>query len=105
MKIHIYNSVPEVVCSDPVSAEGVVVVQWSYVHTGGLNLTRLSAAYSFTNATSTVMNSVIIPSLDTTAVNVSNLVAGFVYRFTITAANSIGSSSISCEPTPHLIGK
>ena len=51
------------------------------------------------------MNSVIIPSLDTTAVNVSNLVAGFVYRFTITAENGIGSSSISCEPTSHLIGK
>ena len=98
-------SVPELVCSDPVSADGIITVQWSFIHTGGLNLTGLSAVYSFTDGTLTVTESFAIPSLDATSVNVSNLVAGFVYTFAITAENSNGSSTVSCKPTPHQNGE
>ena len=99
------HSVPEVVCSDPTSADGVITVRWSFVHTGGLNLTGLSAAYSFTDGTLTVTEFITILSLDATSVNISDLVAGFVYTFTITAENSNGSSTVSCKPTPHQIGE
>ena len=92
-------------CSDPISADGVITVQWFFVHTGGLNLTGLSAAYSFIDGTLTVTESIAIPSLDATSVNVSDLVAGFVYIFTITAENNNGSSTVSCKPTPHQIGE
>ena len=99
------HSVPEVVCSDPVSADGIIMVQWSYVHTGGLNLTSISAVYSYVDGTSTVTESVTIASLDTTSVEEHGLVAGFVYTFNITAENSNGSSTVSCRPTPHIIGE
>ena len=92
-------------CSDPVSADGDITVQWSFVHTGGLNLTDLLAAYSFTDGSLTVTEPITIRSLDTTSVNVSNLVAGFVYTINITAENSNGSSTVFCKPILHLIGK
>ena len=81
------------------------MVQWTYVHTGGLNITGLSAVFSYVDGTSAVMEPVAISSLDTTSVNVSGLVTGFEYTFNITAENSNGSSTISCRPTPHIVGE
>ena len=87
------------------SANGVIMVQWTYVHTGGLNITGLSAVISYVDDTSAVMEKIAISGLDTTSVNVSGLVAGFVYTFSVTAENSIGSSTVSCRPTPHIVGE
>ena len=87
------------------SADGDITVQWSFVHTGGLNLTDLSAAYSFTDGSLKTAETIAIPSLDAMSVNVSNLVAGIMYTFSITAENSNGSSTVSCKPILHLIGK
>jgi hypothetical protein len=97
--------VPAIQCFDPVSANGNISVQWSYIHTGGLILTDVSAEYSFIDGTSMVTQSVPISGLDVTSVNVSGLVTGFVYTFRITAENSNGSSTVMCTPTQHLIGE
>ena len=97
--------VPKVQCFDPVSANCVIMVQWNLIHTGGLDLTGLAAEYSYIDGTSTVIELVTISSLDTTSANVSGLITGFVYTFSITAENSNGSSTVSCQPTPHIIGE
>ena len=90
---------------DPVSANGNVSVQWSFIHTGGLNLTGVSAEYSFVDGASMDTQPVPISDLNARSVNVIGLVAGFVYTFRITAENSNGSSSVFCTPAQHLVGK
>ena len=35
-------------CTAPVSSNDVITVTWSYIHTGGLPLTNVSLAYTFT---------------------------------------------------------
>ena len=92
-------------CFDPVSTDGVITVQWSFVHTGGLNLTGLSAVYSYTDGTLTGTGTVTVASLDTFTVNVNGLVSRFVYTFSITAENSNGSATVVCRPTFHRIGE
>ena len=99
------STVPEVQCFDPVSDNGNISVRWSYIHTGGLDLTGVSAEYSFVEGVSIVTQPVPLDGLDATSVNVSGLVAGFMYTFRITAENSNGSSTASCRPTQHLIGE
>ena len=98
-------AVPEVQSFDPVSANGVIMVQWNFIHTGGLDLTGLAAEYSYVDGTSTVIQPITISGLDTTSVNESGLITGFVYTFSITAENSNGLSTVSCRPTPHIIGE
>ena len=100
-----FYAVPDIQCFDPVSANGVIMVQWRYVHTGGLNITGLSAVYSYVDGTSTVIEPVTISGLDTLSIDVSGLVTGFEYTFDITAENSNGSSTILCRPTPHIVGE
>ena len=97
--------VPKVECFNPVSANGSITVQWNLVHTGGLNLTGLSAEYSYVDGTLTVVEPVTINSPNTTTIKQRGLVAGFVYKFSITAENSNGSSTMLCKPVPHTIGE
>ena len=68
---------------------------FNFIYTGSLDLTGLAAAaeYSYVNSTSTVIQPVTISGLDTTSVNVSGLITGFVYTFSITAENSNGLST------------
>ena len=101
----IIMTVPEVECIDPVSADGSLTIQWYFVHTGGLNLTGLSAEYSYVDGTSTEVRPVTVDSLNTTTIKQRGLVAGFEYTFNITAENSNGSSTISCRPVPYRIGE
>lgn len=84
--------VPEVQCFDPISASGVIMVRWTFIHTGGLDLTGLSGMYSYIDGASTVIQPFTIGSFDTTA-NVRGLITGFVYTFSITAENSNGLST------------
>ena len=100
-----HTIVPEVQCFDPVSANGTISVQWTFIHTGGLDLTGLSAEYSYVDGTSVVTEPVQLDDLDARSVNVSGLVAGFMYTFRITAENSNGSYTAMCTPTQHLIGE
>ena len=51
------------------------------------------------------LNTVSISNVDTTSIVFQNFVTGVEYVFNITAENSYGSSSITCGPTPHIIGK
>ena len=109
------HTVPALMCNAPVSSSGVITVTWSYIHTGGLPLTNLSISYTYSMSTSgsivfrdsRPMNNTVlsISNVDTTSVMIPNLVAGAEYMFIITAENSIGSSSITCGPTSHIIGK
>ena len=100
-----YITVPKVECSDLVSADGIITVQWNLVHTGGLNLTGLSAEYSYVDGTSTVVEPVTVDSLNTTTIKQHGLVTGFEYTFRITAANGNGSSTATCRPILHTIGE
>ena len=54
---------------------------------------------------SVTINHVPISGIDTTSIEVSNLVTGFEYTFNITADNHIGSTSILCGPTLHRVGE
>ena len=99
------NTVPALVCSVPVSARGDIIVMWSYIHTGGLPLTNVSMVYIFNESMGTITNPVSISGVDTTSVEVADLVAGFEYLFNTTAENSNGASSILCGPIHHIVGK
>ena len=46
-----------------------------------------------------------IANVEVTTAMVSNLVAGRIYTFTVTAENSNGSTSIDCGPVHHDVGK
>ena len=46
-----------------------------------------------------------VANSDVMAAVVSNLVAGRLYTFTITAVNSNGSTSIDCGPVRHDVGR
>ena len=50
------------------------------------------------------LNAVSNISVDTTSTMLPNLVIGAEYMFNVTGENSYGSSSITCGPTPHIIG-
>ena len=94
-------------CSEPVSMDGIIRVSWFYVHTGGLPLTGASVDYSYMNASSLVTEPISTSDIDvnTTIIEVTNLVAGFSYTFMITAENLNGSSSVSCRSILHVIGE
>ena len=80
-------------------------MMWSYIHTGGLPLTNVSMVYIFNESMRTIINPVSVSSVDTTSVEVADLVAGFKYLFNATAENSNGSSSILCGPIHHVVGE
>ena len=61
--------------------------------------------YTFNESTRTIINPVPVSGVDTTSVEVDDLVAGFEYVFNTTAENSNGSSSILCGPIHHIVGK
>ena len=97
--------VPDLTCSQPISMEGVNRVSWFYVHTGGLPLTEASVEYSYANGSLSITEPVSVNETNTTVIEVSNLVAGISYSFIITAENSNGSSTISCQSILHIVGK
>ena len=102
-------AVPVLSCDAPVSSNGVITVTWSYIHTGGLPLTNLFLTYTHlflgSNFTYNNINDISVSNINTTSVIVSDLIAGAEYTFNITAENNIGSSSIICGPTSHVIGE
>ena len=79
----ISSVVPDPICTDAVSMNGVIRVTWFYVHTGGLPLTDTSVDYSYLNGSSEVIEPVSIGGVNVTIVEVSNLVAGLSYTFMI----------------------
>ena len=94
------HAVPALVCNNPEFMEGGITARWSYIHTGGQDLTSVLISYTYEEgglpSTSTsVMNT--DPTI--TSINVPRLTAGIRYTFNITAMNSIGSSHILCGPT------
>ena len=99
-------TVPSLTCDKPVSSNGLVTVNWSYNHTGGLPLTSLSVSYTKSINRSIVVsnNNVSVRSVNITSVVIPNLEVGAEYTFNITAGNRNGSSSIMCGPTSHIIG-
>ena len=99
------QTVPALACNAPVSASGIITVTWSYLHTGGLPLTNVSVMYTFTNGIQSITNPVSVSGVDTTSVEVADLIVGTEYTFNVTAENSNGSSYILCGPTLHVIGE
>ena len=88
-------AVPALTCN--ASANGVVMVTWSYIHTGGLPLTNVSMSYTFEDEF--IISRpvpVSISSVDTTRITVPNLEAGFRYTFNVTSQNTVGATSALC---------
>ena len=96
-------TVPAPTCNAPLSSNGVITVSWSYIHTGGLPLTNLSVVYRYEEGL--VMSPIDIASVEVMKAMVSNLVAGRLYTFSISAENTIGSISIDCGPIRLETGK
>ena len=97
--------VPALMCSTPISNNGVITATWSYIHTGGLPLTDVSVFYTFLEGgRDSDPTKVPVSGVDVTSVMVPNLVAGFEYTLTVTASNSNGSSSVQCGPVFHEVG-
>ena len=89
--------VPVLTCNASMSANGVVMVTLSYVHTGGLPLTNVSLSYTYEDEF--IINkpiSISINSVDTTRITVTDLEAGFRYTFNVTSQNRIGFTSTLC---------
>ena len=89
--------VPALTCNASMSANGVVMVTLSYVHTGGLPLTSVSLSYTYEDEfIISKPISISISSVDTTRITVTDLEAGFRYTFNVTSQNRIGFTSTMC---------
>ena len=76
---------------------GIVMVTWSYVHTGGLPLTNVSLSYTYEDEF--IISKPVpisISRVDATRITLPNLEAGFRYTFNVTSQNRIGSTSTIC---------
>ena len=66
----------------------------------------MSVVYRFEEGASiSPPTDVDIDNVEVTTTMVSNLIAGRFYTFTVTAENSIGSTSIDCDPIHHRVGE
>ena len=102
----LWLAAPAPTCTSVHSANGVITVMWSYVHTGGLPLTSVSVVYRFEEGLAmSSPTDVDIANIEVMRAMVSNLIAGRLYTFTITTENSNGSTSIDCGPVRHDVGK
>ena len=100
------HTVPALMCNNPEFMLGGITARWSYIHTGGRDLTSVLVSYTFQEG-SIDSNPIPIPNDDPTitSINVPKLTAGIRYTFNITAVNDIGSSEEICDPTLLNIGK
>ena len=101
-------AVPAPVCSDvPDVEDDMLVVRWTYTHTGGLTIT----------STDVYFNPDTSPELRTSFSNVSGSVvtdtegsiplpeAGLHYQFTVKTENSVGTTEADCPPLRLDIGE
>ena len=95
-------TVPEMFCPRPESQNGVIIVSWAFVHTGGLPLTNISVTYTFQQENIHVS---VPGGISARSVTVPNLIAGEVYIFNIIAENTYGSSAVQCEGILHELGE
>ena len=98
----------------PTSEDGVITVEWTIVHTGGLNLTETIVEYRQLEGTLdgndtldgnyTLLNNLTDPLQ--ISVEVFNFSAGFTYVFRVTSANELGTSGpVECPAVTLIIGK
>ena len=98
------HTVPALLCDLPTSANGVITVTWSYIHTGGLPLINVSVTLS-SDGPESAIGAISISDTNAESVEVPSLVTGFDYTFNVTAVNGIGQSSILCGPVVHRVGE
>ena len=97
--------VPAPVCdSAPVSEDGVITISWTYVHTGGLNLTQVEVQYKEPTQDQFEGNETL-DDPNQTSLSFTGLEAGSTYLFQIIAYNANGSDNVTCPPVTHEIGK
>lgn len=93
-------------CNDPEFSIGGITARWSYIHTGGQDLTNVLVSYTFEEgAIESSPISVMITNPTITAINVPRLIAGTRYTLNITAVNNIGYSYVLCGPILLNIGR
>ena len=80
-------------------------MNWSSIHAGVLQLTDLSINYSFVHNFMLFNGSMIVDDLNSTGTTVSDLVAGFMYMFTLTTESSTVSSTIPCGSILLTVGR
>ena len=98
------HTVPALMCNNPEFMEGGITASWSYIHTGGQDLTSLLVSYTFQEGSVDSKPISVNTNLTITSINVPRLKAGTRYTFNITAVNDIGYSDILCGPTLLNIG-
>ena len=93
-------------CNNPEFSEGGITARWTFVHTGGKDLTNVLVSYTFEEG-AVRSNPISITNKNSTitSIHVPRLTAGIRYTFNITAVNDIGSSYILCGPTLLNVGK
>ena len=93
-------------CNNPEFMLGGITARWSYIHTGGQDLTSVLVSYTIQEG-AIDSDPIPVPNDDPTitSINVPRLTAGTRYTFNITAVNEIGYSDILCGPTLLNIGK
>ena len=102
--MHAYTGIaPKVTCSlTPISVNGRIHVSWSYLHTGGLNITEISVQYRQQQVNLFQFLQEELPDKNTTIA--TNFTAGYNYVFRVVASNEIGSDSTDCPSVLHQIG-
>ena len=103
----VHSAVPEAVCGAPTSEGGVITVTWSYIHTGGLDLTALAVDYRASDEAANFLelDNGNLTDLGQTRLQVLNFTAGRTYIFRVTASNGRGSTTVVCPSILHSVGK
>ena len=96
---------PKIVCSKPGISNGVITVNWMYVHTGGLSLIDVLVKYSYQDDLSLLTRTFTVYDLNSTSVTLSSLNNGFQYTFMVSATNSYGTSTVTCGSVDFVSGK
>ena len=84
----------------------MISIQWSYVHTGGLNLTQiLVQSFSVDLNGFEVLENGNLTDLESSSFDAEGFTAGESYVFRILAFNDLGFGQADCPAVLHRIGE
>ena len=90
----------------PASQNGVISIQWSYVHTGGLNLTQvLVQSFNADVNGFELLENGNLTDLESSSFDAEGFTAGESYVFRILAFNDLGFGQADCPAVLHRIGE
>lgn len=92
-------TVPSLTCQPLQEVNGMLRISWSFEHDGGTPIASLSVNYTITKSPGGPPMSLPAPSVQTeaTSVDVSSLVAGYLYGASVEAVNMMGPTRVQCD--------